>query len=329
MKFIYSEEEVMARSTKYGKKTGKKAAPKRTKTSAKKSGRPGLLAGTEVGIVSSVTFAGGLRNRFENGLDRPLIDELIRHKLGYDPNAITTAINDLIADTRVGLIATVGGSVTYSAAEQRANSAGMKPFVSLLGGSDDVLDPGDKEFRGGISLESYARTISRVQIARTYFSSSTQNNQICLLFNPKSKMQGSENARWLPGARSQAVGGASGIDCNEMNPRTQFDNAYAAITAMNPAIQIVIVTGDPTFRDFARHLVAAGNNWIAGHANRWVCYPSQEDFSDQTPTQARNLLHGPELKKAYRLLGKKAKQQMRANPPEPTIDLATEIVRPS
>ena len=91
---------------------------------------------------------------------------------------------------------------------------------------------------------------------------------------------------------------------------------------------MVVIAGDPTFRDLANHLVPVAEDWLSGDAARCICYPSQEDFADQGLSR-RSLRHGPELRKAYKRLGIMAAQQLSASAPEPTIEIVPDIVIPS
>ena len=84
----------------------------------------------------------------------PAMDEL-----KFKTQKIQAAIQQLNADTSIGLIVTFGGNFTWNVASQYAT----KPFISLVGGLlPNIHSPPSGHFMGAVSLESLDTDAARI-----------------------------------------------------------------------------------------------------------------------------------------------------------------------
>ena len=195
--------------------------------------------------------------------------------VSYDPAALAAAVQQASSDNSVGMIVTLGGLVTFVAANNSADNP-AKPFISLIGGTPPGVLPavGTGNFYGAVSLESYAGNPARI----AHLGTPPRNflpAQITLLYNPLSVMSQQEISEWTGG--------------NKLAKGDNDDTNYAAaISAINtPA---VIVSADPFFHHSRDALIKAANNSF-----KFFCYPL-ENYRNRGGTQpaaGRATLHGP------------------------------------
>ncbi len=296
----------------------KVSAAKKSQKKSKGVRLPRIAQG--VGILASIPFRDPLRTQFITGLGSASKLKNVQDGLGYDPASLSAGLTKLLQDTDVGLIVTVGGTVTWNAAAKDPGGS-SKPFISLIGGKVGAYfpSPGQGNFVGAISLQSFARNPNRMaKLMQDLNSQDTE--EICLISNPNSYMTPAETdaTAWLGRIVSANITPATG------NPRTVYDNAFANISAFqNPAVTGVVISADPWFKNTAAHLVAAGNAWVAP-GGRSICYPLQE-YADHNPSAGSRVLHGPKLKQAYKKLGQMAKKYLQ-NPKPDIIDEEPEDV---
>jgi hypothetical protein len=290
-------------SKKYGK--SKKQSVKKRKRA------PAIMQG--VGVLSSISFSGtDWETQFIAGLGSGRLLKHVEQNLGYDQTALRTAVKNLNNDTSVGLIVTVGGLITWSAASDLQYGS-IKPYMSLIGGraGSGFPAPGTGMFVHGVSLESFRRNPDRLQKLIQKLGAGATSDMICLLSNPNSFMTPTETAAWV----SRSV--SANITPNTINARSVYNTAFGDIDNLsNPAIRAVVVSADPCFTETAADLVAEGNRWAQAGANRIICYPTQE-YKKYNPTSGSYVLHGPKLKQAYRNLGAAAKQYLKNPTPIP------------
>jgi hypothetical protein len=310
----------MAKKTKGKTKTKTKTKTKsKTKKKSTKSKTPFLVQG--IGVLSSIPFTGTLRTAFNTGLGKPLPTIVVKDGLGYDQAKLEAALNELNQADEVGLIVTVGGLVTFKQALKDPGGA-TKYFISLVGGRVGVPGPGNGYFLGGISLESYSRNPLRIREIKRKFSI-TDNDEFCLLSNPNSTMTPNETNAWI---NRRVV--AARIDATTSNPASVYQTKFAEISALqNPKVRAVQISADPHFFATGAALVHAANQWIAqAPRERIVCYPLQ-DYSAHRPSGGRHLLHGPNLGKTYKELGRKARKILNSTTlPSGSTEDATEEV---
>jgi hypothetical protein len=285
----------------------KSKATKKSKTNSKRKTEPKKpLFAQGLGVLSSIPFTSSpFETAFKSGFGTPLPKMDVKDNLGYDPRRLGDALNVLNQDANVGLIVTVGGSITLNQALKNPGGA-TQFFISLIGGRVGTPSPSSGYFLGGVSLESYRRNPLRIDDVKSKFSI-TLDDELCLLSNPNSAMTPTETGAWINHRIVQA-----NVDEATASPFTIFKSAFAAISALSaPKIKAVIISADPFFFVYADKLVKAANEWIVGAPrDRVVCYPLK-DYSAHSPS-GRHMLHGPDLKKAYKALGKKARQILSA-----------------
>src|SRR6266853_1612724 len=144
-----------------------------------------------IGVISSITFNGALRQAFETGLTAQLNDSNIFENKGYDDLNLGPAIGTLNGIPNLKLIVTVGGAITESAAER----LGAIDYISLTGGTFGLLpgQPGGN-FKGGASLESFLTNRGRIKHQTETFNIQPAN--IGLLYNTNSLMTPVETSSW-------------------------------------------------------------------------------------------------------------------------------------
>lgn len=256
-----------------------------------------------VGLLASIPYAGTIKTEFEKGLGRPLPYINTEHAgLGYDSKSLADALAALNKDSQVGIIVTMGGLVTFNEAVKNAETY----FISIVGSRKSLPSVNTGYFLGGLSLESYSRHPLRIADVKKKFSIE-DDHEFCLFCNRNSSMNPEEKAVWI---NKRIVEAAVGKDT--ANLPNVFNGMFGKVENYNnPTVKAVVVSADPWFFVKGAELVEAANAWI-GRApkgeNRIVCYPLQE-YSAYQPT-GKYMLHGPNLAKAYRDLGQKARERL-------------------
>lgn len=261
---------------------------------------PGIsvIAGSKIGVVSSIALPNALENAFRNGVNNAAIDVKIRDNCSYKKNNLQKLENEIRHFSNTAdVIATAGGLVAYKA----ALSAATKPFVSLA--AELPPDP-TGNFKGGVSLESYQSNKDRIDIL-TSLSFGLAN--IGLFYNPNSAMNPNELSNWngLVGTQDQVFPG--GVDSSGDNDATAYATDFGP-TKIPATIRALVISGDPFFQDTKAKLIPAANAWIAAaspDSPRYICYPSlaYQNAGGTGPTAGRATLYGPDLPTAYSLLG--------------------------
>jgi hypothetical protein len=241
----------------------------------------------------------------------------VKDDLGYDPTRLKNGLDALNKNAGIGLIVTIGGLVTLYQAVNGATNY----FISIFGGRNGVPSAGTGYFLGGVCLQSYNRNPLRIAKVKSKFNI-TSDDELCLLSNPNSSMANIEKNGWVSNRYVSAA-----IDPGTADPLDAFRQAFTDVVAItNPKIKAVIVSADPYFFSKGSALVQAAKEWIdnAPAETRVVCYPLQ-DYSAYGPK--KHLLHGPDLKKAYKDLGKKARKILTSTgSPTGTIEDAIEDI---
>ncbi len=265
------------------KKGGKKKTTKKKPKGKKGKSRAGLTRG--IGILSTINVPQALRQAFRAGLGDPSVFLDVVQARSYRREKLKEAFDQFNADSRIGMIITVGGLIAYRAAEVLAR----KPFICLVG--LEPATPGANCY-GGVSLQSFAANPDRIRHLGT---KGFAPNQIGLLQNPNSAMAAEEAEAW-GGARPITKGGVDGTGGNDPSV---FPQNFAAMPA---AITAVVVSADPFFQESKNELVAAADG-----SGKYICYPVQ-DYGGATPppTHLKATLFGPALKDPFALLGERA-----------------------
>ena len=279
-------------------KKGKEPAPK------KKYKKGAAITQTKIGVLSSIKFSGtNLEADFLAGLNTPGITLEVKDDRGYDTNDLSTALQLLNGDDQVGLIATVGGTITELVAADPAYGS-AKPFVSIDGGpipGSPSPGGGSTKFRWRVSLGSIVDNAARKAYLRQNFG--FQLRAIGILAHTKSAQSAHENQGW---SHRQPVTIDPTDTANQV--QTKFRNAF---NNFPNDIGAVIISADPYFMKFASVLVQEANRWAQAGARR-VCYPLQE-YADHGPEPNKTTLYGPQLTTrdpsfpgGYSVLGAKA-----------------------
>jgi hypothetical protein len=248
-----------------------------------------FVAGTRIGVVSSISLPQALEKAFKGGVDDGHINVKIKDKVTYKKGNKQKLIAEIIKfNNTADLIVTVGGSVSYAAA---VDAPATKPFLSLVG---SVPTGAPDNFKGGVSLQSYEANADRIAllVEKTF-----QPSEIGLFCNPNSEMNGAEEADWKfqIGANNQIFHG--GVNAQGENDASTYSGDFGSIPA---AIKALVISADPFFQDTREQLITAANAW-----GGYVCYPALEyaNRSGTKPTHTKATLFGPALTDAYSLLG--------------------------
>lgn len=254
-----------------------------------------------IGVISSIPFTGTpIELAFDQGLNIPGLHRNPQDDLGYDATALNAAMAVLDGDSQVTLIVAVGGIVTEQAA---VNHTG-KDVISLVGGViSGSPPPGTGGFRDRVSLESFNSNARR--IAHLAQRGITLPN-ICLLYNPNSKMSDEERSGHAWGQPEPARIGKTTTNRPEV-----YMEAFNHITK-----QGIIVSADPWFYRTRMELVEKANDWLAHDPARRICYPLQ-DYENAAPTRSQTSVCGPSLLAAYEVLGKLAAHYIAGGPKPP------------
>jgi hypothetical protein len=269
---------------------------------------PAPLVADKVGLLASITPDQDLIGAFELGLGQPISDK--QAGKGYKKNDLIDGKNALKRNN-VKVFATVGGNVSLTALGNES-PANTPPFVSLVG---SIPSPPLGNCRGGVSLESYALDAQRKTFLKGLAGGMTYTDaNIFLLTNSNSQMHAAELAAWnMAGTAKESYVG----DGNGNNDASHFAWDFAGDGGGHPSqfpdaatTSAVIVSDDPFFQANREALITAANTWLDGNATRRIVYPSQiyqsvlrGDGTTLRPKATQSILIGPDLLRAYQLLG--------------------------
>jgi hypothetical protein len=274
--------------------------------------RSGPLA-QGIGIVSSVGYDAKMTTAFNAGLGALNPTQTVLDKLKFKTKKIKAAIQQLNADTTIGLIVTFGGNFTWNVASQYAT----KPFISLIGGLlPNNPTPPSGQFAGAVSLESWdtdaARITDLVQV-----KPKVNESDIWLLYDPRASMTPTELANWTGGGEMPATNGIS-------DP-TKFSLDFANIPNTAKA---VVISAAPYFLQQREDLIKAANA-----TNFYICYPLvryRNAGGTNQPTPDRATLFGPDLCEgagsAYELMGAMANTILSGQAPNALMDAPQRII---
>lgn len=256
-------------------------------------------------VVSSIECSPKMKAKFQNAVRSNVngnVNISFDDDIGYDPAQLGTHVHNASSDNTVGMIVTLGGLITVTAAINPTYNA-SKPFISLIGGtpSEITLTVGANNFYGAVSLESYAMNAARVahliKPPRNFLTS-----QITLLYNPLSIMSKQEIIDWgtiCPGGLKLA---------KSDNDESTYGKAFSAITTA-----AVVVSADPMFQNHRNALIKAANE-----SYKYVCYPLFDygnKGGNHHPAPGNATLHGPNLGDAISTLGEMAAEVLNSGAP--------------
>jgi hypothetical protein len=277
-----------------------------------------------IGVVTSINIGSGLKSAFLNGYKA---NGGTLTSVQYNPASpdgqygLQTMVNIVKmydSDSNCKLIVTVGGFVTFVAANSYVTATSQKKFISLVGGTMPV-DSWSSRLYGGVSLGSIALNMNRI-IYLVNNKNQTMAN-IALLQNLNSQMRTQEHSNWTTlGSGPVVFGGNNASGANYNTFSTDFTNLPSSVTA-------VIISADPFFQDSKQQLISAANTWLMMDLARYVCYPLQ-DFQNSgvgttSPQGGQSTLLGPSLAGAnatditgaYYILGQQAALAIKATAP--------------
>jgi hypothetical protein len=252
-----------------------------------------------IGIVSSIGYDAKMTTAFDAGLGLtptqtfppgpgqvyipPAMDDL-----KFKAPAIQAAIQQLNADSDIGLIVTFGGNFTWNIANQFAT----KPFISLLGSMLPNMQM-SPFFAGGVTLDSFETDAARIHDLVNVKPKVPASN-IWLLYDPRTLMAQAEKNSWTGGGMAEATNG--------INDPTKFALDFAN---MPNTAKAVVISAAPYFLHKREELIAAANN-----SGKYICYPLiryRNSGGTNHPTSGQATLLGPDLCEgsinAYALMG--------------------------
>jgi hypothetical protein len=266
-----------------------------------------------IGVISTIAYSNtDLERNFKRGVANDAWCDVATalDSRGYDlsPNGqLAAAVRTFSNNASVGLIVTVGGTISAESALQFAS----KPFVSLIGGTTSGF-PGTiaANFYGGVTLD----TATRNDIRFSNLIGSRHNfrpSEICLLSNPTGVIAPTETSQWSQHKDNRGRILKASNDAEIMQRFAEF--------RQDQTLRAMIVSADPFFQDHKDVLISEANN-----SSKHVCYPLQiyaNNGGHHLPHGGRHTLHGPKLATAYFSLGQKAAAVIRGGTPS-TLDTA-------
>jgi hypothetical protein len=289
-------------------KSAKKSAKTKSAVSKSKSRKGSLVLPAKIAVVSSIKIP----PRFRKALESSVKDEfgstvafIYKPDVGYDPAILGAAVKQVANDASVGLIITMGGLITFNAANDTANNA-SKPFLSLIGGTPPgVPPPGTGNFFGAVSLESYTGNPTRLDHLEGI---GYGRAQVTLLYNPRAIMAAEEVRQWTGGP----------IVSKGDNDASTYTQTFNTITTRG-----VIVSSDPFFHDSREQLIKAANA-----SQKYMCYPLYDyrNRGGTMPARGRATLQGPRLREAIVTLGDMAAEVLTTG--APAEDAVIRVGRP-
>jgi hypothetical protein len=282
-------------------------------------GQPPLLARKKLGILSSITlfdaaaFASSLVTEVEKGFNASPGTVPKRDKQDQVSKAnLKSKRDELLNNEGCQIIATIGGMFVNTGISDKANPIPV-PFVSLVGSIPDTVD---SKCCGGVSLESWTSNKPRVGFLTS--KGLSNNNDFCLYHDDGTNSQGApattgvpflEADNWKNGLALTKIQNCSGAG--------NIDNDLNGMGSQAAAAKGLVIGASPFLLENRNELVTAANKWLSStpaNTTRYVVYPLQiydegsrpaiANFSNpQTNAQGKNILFGPDLRKACRLLG--------------------------
>jgi hypothetical protein len=211
-------------------------------------------------------------------------------------------------------LVTLGGMFVPTTLSYDSNTP--VPYVSLVGSIPDIVE---SNCCGGVSLESWKSNALRVRFL-TGVKGVTRNN-ICLYREDGTHSQEGPVTTGVPSdeldnwTNSPASGGLGLTKVKTCSGNIDNDlNGGGGLPAGTTAL---VISASPHFLNNRNLLVTAVNAWLSAtphNTTRYVVYPLQiyregtapplQNFSDaMTAKEGKNILFGPDLRKACRLLG--------------------------
>jgi hypothetical protein len=234
-------------------------------------------------------------------------------KLKFKTQNIQLAIQQLNADTSIGLIVTFGGNFTWNVAMQYAT----KPFISLVGGLlPNSPQPPSGQFTGAVSLESWGTDAARIADL-VQVKPKVNASDIWLLYDPRASMTPTELDNWTGGGAMPATNGIKDL------PNFGLDFANIPNTA-----KAVVISAAPYFLQQREDLIKAANA-----SGFYICYPLvrfRNTGGTNQPTPDKATLYGPDLcdsgTSAYELMGVMAKAILSGQAPNALMDASQKTI---
>jgi hypothetical protein len=273
-----------------------------------------------IGIVSTIAYNNTTyKTRFETGLGGTATWD-ISDNLGYDDNALRTAVQNYDVAGTYDLIVTLGGLKAAIAALGYANNV---HFISIVGG---VIPAGGGisafpgtitgKFWGGIDLETFKHNDKRVDYLTGDDGTGHHNFQhghVCLLVHMNSPCHDPEKGDWEKARPGKPARGK----VREASDLQGIRDAFKALGHL----KAMVVSADPIFNLYKPDLIDAAN-----HSGLHMCYPLQDYQYSSTPPTGHYTLHGPDLAQAHEDLGKKAKSILTTGAGK-SLDAATQLLK--
>ena len=246
-----------------------------------------------IGLISTIRYIGtDLESNFRKGVDHDAWCDAATplDSRGYDDGPLHAALDQFNADSKVGLIVTVGGVASALAALRWA----AKPFISLIGDTTPNF-PGtiEKNFFGGVNLKTFRNNDDRFdRLIKPPHGLAP--SEICLLSNPRSGYAKIEAGLWPSPPRGPILSASSLAEITQAFTRFGQDSTLRAM----------IVSADGFFQDNKDFLIHEANG-----SGKRVSYPFHiyaNTDGTHKPAGGRHTLHGPKLRTAYSTLGEKA-----------------------
>jgi hypothetical protein len=262
-----------------------------------------------IGIVSSIGYDAKMTAAFNAGLSPLNPTQTVLDKLKFKTQNIQLAIQQLNADTSIGLIVTFGGNFTSNVAKQYAT----KPFISLVGGLlPNTPPPPTGQFAGAVSLESWGTDAARI-VDLVQVKPKVNESDIWLLYDPRASMTPTELDNW------PAAAGGSMPATNGIYAPTTFGLDFANIPTTAKA---VVISAAPYFLQQREDLIKAANA-----SGFYICYPLlryRNTGGTNQPTPDKATLYGPDLcegaTSAYELMGLMANAILSGQAPNALMD---------
>jgi hypothetical protein len=260
-----------------------------------------------VKLITSATISSALlRQEFEAGLTEaghpgyPVDYEEIKGSYDDKENsgggasdlydAFHRADNDLESDGATpqiyDLIVSAGGLVSAHAAQDQISN---KPFLVIVGQLPRFTLYKNKKFFGGVNLDMSGQNILRHDFICGHYGFAA--DKVCLIWNDHSKMGKFEQNEWnLRGWPDRKVTKQTDQDIKDIIDKVSNDN------------QAAVISGDPFFAQHMDTLIKRANLKVVV-----TCYPfNGYAYNPTAPLTKKSMIYGPDLKFAYRLVGRKA-----------------------
>jgi hypothetical protein len=247
--------------------------------------RPLTSGSTYIGVATSINVSANSQNAFIQGYTDakgPPMGQNPQYlpdtpDASYHKRKIVRAVKKFYDDSSCKLIVTVGGFVTFAAANQFfTDDRTAKGWLSLVGNTA-IPDDTNTVYWGCVSVKSYDLNSQRIAWLVNDLKVASDSTDVTLLINLNSEQRTREEVNWIGMTNPGPIVICGNNSSSGENDNSIFDDAFKKVTTKG-----VVASSDPFFQHSKNSFVTAANKWLQADTTRFICYPLW-DFQDSAP----------------------------------------------